>query len=79
MEQYVYREVVYNNDPEIKQRATELVLDLTQKIMDAERERRIITMEALRGYLATAAEANGGLIPVEVMHGVIDDVLAARK
>lgn len=75
----MYREVVYNDDPEIKQRATELVLDLAQKIMDAERERRIITMEALRRYLATAAEANGGLIPVDVMHGVIDEVLAARK
>ena len=79
MEQDTYREVVYNNDPEIKQRAMELVLDLTQKIMDEERQRRIVTMEALRGYLATAAKANGGLIPVEVMHGVIDDVLAARK
>ena len=79
MEQDLYREVAYYDDPEIKSRAMEMVLDLTQKIMDAERERRIITMEALRGYLVTAAEANGGLIPVEVMHGVIDDVLAARK
>ena len=50
MEEDAYREVVYNNDPEIKQRAMELVLDLTQKIMDEERQRLIVTMEARTKY-----------------------------
>lgn len=74
-----YREKVFTNDREVMDRALFLVVELTQQIKDEERQNRIVTLEALRGYLAGIALRNEGMIPVKDMHQIIDDVLVAEK
>lgn len=74
-----YREIVSPDDPEIVSRAKNMVTELTQVIKDQEMELRVSTIEALRGYLLRVANENNGMIPVDTMNGIIDDVLAADK
>lgn len=75
----IYREIVYVDDPEIITLARRLVIELTQEIKDQEIEQRVLTVEAIRGYLQIVADKNDGMIPVDVMNGIFDDSLAGIK
>lgn len=79
MEREPYREEVFINDPEVVAAAQILVVELMQRVMDTERERRIVTLEALRSYCDHIADAHNGFIPIEDMHVLLDDILMARK
>lgn len=79
MNKEIYREIVDPDDPEIMIRAKNLVIELTQSVKDYEIELRVVGIEAIRGYLQRVAGENNGMIPVEVMNGIIDDALAGDK
>ncbi len=79
MEDNIFREEVFINDPEIQKHAADLVVEVVQKIKDQERVLRGMTFRALREYLVEVADEHDGSIPVQDMHRIFDAVLRGDK